>query len=207
MAQMLPWLAALATAHGAAAASNATVGWGTQRLRVSSVGPEQMLPTFASQMGHATGAAPTAPAWKDTDLGIPLTPGAMAPGYHDSCPDAVFRNSVMQLGGALPYQPIYDIGCESFGGNATEVKVAVLENEYLRVAVMRTGGKIWSIYDKKKRRELLYSPPAIQPGINSFRPWGPGGMEWVSAPPPPMEPFDRLGRQSRPSLAPTRERV
>ena len=58
----------------------------------------------------------------------------------DNCPDAVFRNSVMQTGGALPYQPIFEIGCEAFSAaNDTEVRVAVLENEALRVAVMPTG--------------------------------------------------------------------
>jgi hypothetical protein len=160
---------------------------------VSSVGPEALLPSFAFQRWRGVGAAPTQPAWQSIDNGLPKTPGAagaQAVGYEDTCPDAVFRNSVMQTGGALPYQPIFDIGCESFTAagskNRTagvpEVKVVVLENEYLRAAVMPIGGKIWSLYDKKRKKELLYNPPALQPGINAYRPWGPGGMEWNWSP-------------------------
>ena len=78
---------------------------------------------------------------------------------------------------------VFEIGCEAFSAaNDTEVRVAVLENEALRVAVMPTGGKIWSIYDKKRRRQLLYNPPALQLGQNAYRPWGPGGMEWNWSP-------------------------
>lgn len=154
---------------------------GTERLRVSSVGPEALLPAFGFQRWAGVGVAPTAPQWQDVDLGLPLTPGSQAKGYEDSCPDAVFRNSVMQTGGALPYQPQFEIGCESFAANESDVKVATLENDYLRVSVMPTGGKIWDIYDKKAKKHLLYNPPALQPGINAYRPWGPGGMEPVTS--------------------------
>ena len=203
-------LALLGPLAASETATLGTVSWGVERLAgVSSVGPEAVLPAFKFQAwaGPAVGKAPQAPAWQDVDLGMPATPGVQASGYEarlphpasgappphlpnpaavapqDNCPDAVFRNSVMQTGGALPYQPIFEIGCEAFSAaNDTEVRVAVLENEALRVAVMPTGGKIWSIYDKKRRRQLLYNPPALQLGQNAYRPWGPGGMEWNWSP-------------------------
>ena len=160
---------------------------------VSSVGPEALLPSFAFQRWTGVAPAPTNPAWQDIDLGMPAAgalEGTQAAGYDDTCPDSVFRNSIMQTGGALPYQPIFDIGCEVFehaqynatDARAEEVQVVILENEYLRAAVMPTGGKIWSLYDKKRKKHLLYNPPALQSGINAYRPWGPGGMEWNWSP-------------------------
>lgn len=39
-----------------------------------------------------------------------------------------------------------------------ELDAAVLENEYLKATfVTSMGGRLWSLYDKKAKRELLYA--------------------------------------------------
>ena len=61
-----------------------------------------------------------------------------------------------------------------------KLKVAVLENEYLRATVTPGyGGKLWSLYDKENKREILMSNPVIQPGNLAIRnAWTSGGIEW-----------------------------
>ena len=59
-------------------------------------------------------------------------------------------------------------------------KVAVLENEYLRATFMlELGGRLWSLYHKPARRELLEVNPVFQPANLATRDaWFTGGVEW-----------------------------
>ena len=59
-------------------------------------------------------------------------------------------------------------------------KCAVLENEYLKaVFVTELGGRLWSLYDKKGGRELLYKNDVFQPANLALRnAWFSGGVEW-----------------------------
>ena len=56
----------------------------------------------------------------------------------------------------------------------------VLENEYLKaVFVPELGGKLWSLYDKEKKRELLFNNPVVRPAYLATRSaWCSGGVEW-----------------------------
>lgn len=56
----------------------------------------------------------------------------------------------------------------------------VLENEILRVTVLpEVGGKVISIFDKLRGRELIYRNPVFQPGNLALRnAWTSGGIEW-----------------------------
>lgn len=56
----------------------------------------------------------------------------------------------------------------------------VLENEYLKARfVPALGGRLWSLYDKKQNRELLYNNDVFQPGNLALRnAWFSGGVEW-----------------------------
>lgn len=62
----------------------------------------------------------------------------------------------------------------------TQVKKAILENEYLKAAFLpEYGGRLWSLYDKQIGRELLYSPESIRFGNLAVRnAWFAGGVEW-----------------------------
>lgn len=57
---------------------------------------------------------------------------------------------------------------------------AILENDYLKaVFIPALGGRLWSLYDKKAGRELLYVNTVFQPGNLGLRnAWFSGGVEW-----------------------------
>ena len=61
-----------------------------------------------------------------------------------------------------------------------EFDSVVLENEYLKATfVTSLGGRLWSLYDKKSKRELLYANDVFQPGNLALRnAWFSGGVEW-----------------------------
>ena len=61
-----------------------------------------------------------------------------------------------------------------------EFDAAILENEYLRATfITELGGRLWSLYDKKAERELLYANDVFQPGNLALRnAWFSGGVEW-----------------------------
>ncbi len=57
---------------------------------------------------------------------------------------------------------------------------AVLENEYIKAVFLpELGGRLWSLFDKKANRELLYVNPVFQPGNLALRnAWFSGGVEF-----------------------------
>ncbi|WBW98895.1 DUF5107 domain-containing protein [Oceanirhabdus sp. W0125-5] len=61
-----------------------------------------------------------------------------------------------------------------------KIKTIVYENEVLKVTFFpEYGGRIYSIYNKKLKRELLSSNPVFQPANLALRnAWFSGGIEW-----------------------------
>ena len=59
-------------------------------------------------------------------------------------------------------------------------KTIVLENEYLKASFWpEDGGRLYSLYDKGNKAELLMSNPVYQPGNLAIRnAWLSGGIEW-----------------------------
>lgn len=59
-------------------------------------------------------------------------------------------------------------------------KAAVVENDLVKAVFLpELGGRLWSIYDKKLQRELLYVNPVFQPGNLGLRnAWFSGGVEF-----------------------------
>ena len=60
------------------------------------------------------------------------------------------------------------------------LKSFVLENEYLEARFLpEFGGRLHSLYDKKAKRDLLFTNSVIQPGNLAIRnAWLSGGIEW-----------------------------
>lgn len=77
----------------------------------------------------------------------------------------------------LPYPLLnrYDRALEQ-----REYEAAVLENDYLRAVFLPAlGGKLWSLYDKKAGRELLYVNDSLRPAnLALCNAWTSGGVEW-----------------------------
>lgn len=61
-----------------------------------------------------------------------------------------------------------------------DIKTAVLENDYLKAVFLpELGGRLWSLWDKIRGRELLFRNPAIRFGNLAIRnAWFSGGVEW-----------------------------
>src|SRR5262245_25614225 len=59
-------------------------------------------------------------------------------------------------------------------------KTAVLENQHLRATfLLEMGGRLWSLFDKRAQRELLFVNPVFQPANLAVRDaWFSGGVEW-----------------------------
>lgn len=77
----------------------------------------------------------------------------------------------------LPYkmQSIYDRELKEH-----KYPAAILENEYIRATFLPTlGGRLWSLYDKKLKKELLYKNKAVIFANLALRnAWFAGGVEW-----------------------------
>ena len=61
-----------------------------------------------------------------------------------------------------------------------EMSTAVLENDYLKAVFLpQRGGRLWSLWDKKRNRELLFTNPVLRYGNLAVRnAWFSGGVEW-----------------------------
>ncbi len=59
-------------------------------------------------------------------------------------------------------------------------RAAILENEKLRAVFLpELGGRMWSLYHKEKKKELLFTNGVFQPGNLGIRnAWFSGGVEW-----------------------------
>ena len=162
---------------GPVAPSYGKAGWGKEPMKVSNTGPENLLPSFYFLSGGEEGGKYS--GWTGYEGGLG-TPNPFK--VQDTCPDQLFEHVSEDLRvPVLPYLEQDDWGCER---TPTNVSVIVLENEFLRAAITpQWGGKIWSLYDKKNKRQVFYNNPAHQPDNIGYRKaWTAGGCEWNWAP-------------------------
>ena len=74
--------------------------------------------------------------------------------------DGLFVNyGVMECAHPYKYQNMYNRDLKP-----TEYDCVILENEYIKATFMPNfGGKLWSLYDKKENRELLFKNSVVRP--------------------------------------------
>ena len=125
------------------------------------------LPLQAAELG---GVNPL-PQFRNSNPDRPLKPGPHmtaeeAEGLGRSCGDRI-----------LPYlrQDRYDRCVQE-----RPTPVCILENEHLRATVLcGYGGRLYSLFDKDRGREVLFHNPVIQPCNLAIRDaWLSGGIEW-----------------------------
>ncbi len=156
-----------------AATSPTTVTWGKEPMRLSSTGPESTLPTFMFMSGAEEGG--------DIFAGFNFSGGTGTPNPYmpgTTCPERVWENTMDDLRvPQLPWAVQEDWGCER---TPTEVDVLVAENDKLRAAITpQWGGKVWSLYDKQRKKQMFFNNPAHQPNNIGYRKaWTAGGCEW-----------------------------
>jgi tetratricopeptide (TPR) repeat protein len=62
----------------------------------------------------------------------------------------------------------------------TEIPLVILENDFLKAEFIPSlGGRLWSLFDKKNQRDIVYKNPVLQPANLAIRDaWFAGGIEW-----------------------------
>ncbi len=92
-------------------------------------------------------------------------------------PEMLERIAYGRLESPLPY-PVQ----ENYDRSLREVELSayVLDNGVLRATVLPTlGGRVWSLYDVARRRELLFRNPVLQfANFGLTNAWFAGGIEW-----------------------------
>eukprot|EP00658_Telonema_sp_P-2_P038159 TRINITY_DN2741_c0_g2_i2.p1 TRINITY_DN2741_c0_g2~~TRINITY_DN2741_c0_g2_i2.p1 ORF type:complete len:753 (-),score=124.49 TRINITY_DN2741_c0_g2_i2:115-2373(-) len=147
-------------------------------MKMSATGSSNTLPSFLFQAGSEEGGSLYGGFNFSGGVGTP-TPFYMPV---QNCPDELYANESPDLRvPQLPWRLQNDWGCERA---PSEVPVIVLENDWLRAAITpQWGSKVWSLYHKKERRQLVYNNPAHQPSNIGYRKaWTSGGAEWNWAP-------------------------
>jgi hypothetical protein len=158
----------------------ATFRWGTHRLTMSSTGPTNVLPAFRFQ---GVGGEGSGGIFKPTQgyAGGLGQPAPFAP--HDGCADELFADT-MDLSSMplLPWANQDDWGCER--NRSVEVPAIIAETSLLRAVIMpQFGGRVWSLWHKKEKRELVFANPAHQPASIGYRnAWTAGGIEFNWSP-------------------------
>ena len=90
--------------------------------------------------------------------------------------DGLFINyGVMECAHPYKYQNMYNRELKP-----ADYTAVILENEYLKATFMPDfGGKLWSLFDKKEKRELLFKNSVVRPCNLAVRnAWLSGGIEW-----------------------------
>lgn len=164
-------VASLSVIHGATEAKPGKI-----KMMNSETLPGNLLPQFMFMMGAIEGGS----------VGVKLgggrgTPHPFVP--DDSCGDDIFEGAMEEMRSAqLPYLTQDLWTCDRTPD--VDFDVWVLENDELRVTVTpQMAGKVYSMFDKKQNRELLYANRAHQPAnIGALKAWAAGGAEWNWSP-------------------------
>ena len=78
------------------------------------------------------------------------------------------------------YYPYRQRNCYTRQLENRQVKIAVLENNYMRAECLTEyGGRLWTLWDKTQNRNLIYTNDVVRPSNLGVRnAWFSGGVEW-----------------------------
>ena len=161
--------------------STTTISRSKISLIYSSTGPESALPHFLWMAGDEEDGMKTQIFHSYNFTGSDeLKPNPYEPAT--TCSDDVFEGTSPDLRTpTLPWSIQYDWGCER---EMKEVDVIVMENDVLRATITpQFGGRVWSLWDKKNKRDIFFNNNAHQPSnIAHRKAWSAGGAEWNWSP-------------------------
>jgi tetratricopeptide (TPR) repeat protein len=109
------------------------------------------------------------PFFLQPDLAVKGGPGFPQDKYYGFGRETGFR--------VLPYTMQDRYGRELID---IEIPSVVMENDFLRaVFIPALGGRLWSLFDKRRNRDILYRNPVFRPANLAIRDaWFSGGVEW-----------------------------
>ena len=165
----------LADASFSMAARDVTLKQSTMKVINSETLPGNLLPNFMFQQGSIEGGS----------VGVKIgggrgTPRPFSP--DDSCGDDIFEGAMEDM--RSPQLPYLTQDLWTCDRKDEDISVWYLENDQIRVSITpQYDGKVWGIYDKQRKKELLYNNKAHQPAnIGALKAWAAGGAEWNWSP-------------------------
>ncbi len=137
--------------------------------------PGNLLPNFLFQQGSIEGGS----------VGVKIgggrgTPKPFSP--DDSCGDDIFDGAMTDM--RSPQLPYLTQDLWTCDRKKEDITVYTLEDDDLKVTITpQYAGKIWGIYDKNRKKDLLFANRAHQPAnIGALKSWAAGGAEWNWSP-------------------------
>mmetsp|Transcript_18921 Transcript_18921/g.19656 ORF Transcript_18921/g.19656 Transcript_18921/m.19656 type:complete len:730 (-) Transcript_18921:148-2337(-) len=137
--------------------------------------PGNLLPNFLFQQGSIEGGSIGVKTGGGRGTPKPFVPDELNP-------DDIFEGAMEdERSPQLPYLTQDLWTCDR---TPEELDVWNLEDESLRVTISpQFAGKVWTIYDKVRERDILFNNRAHQPAnIAALKSWASGGCEWNWSP-------------------------
>jgi tetratricopeptide (TPR) repeat protein len=121
--------------------------------------------------GSPVGGGNSQPFFRDPNPDLPVARGG---GFPEHARASFGRETAFRL---LPYTKQ-----DRYGRVLRDMEFPsiVMENDFLRAEfVPALGGRLWSLFDKKEGRDILYRNPVLRPANLAIRDaWFSGGVEW-----------------------------
>ena len=137
--------------------------------------PGNLLPNFMFQQGSIEGGSVGVKIGGGRGTPKPFTPD-------DSCGDDIFEGAMTDMRSPqLPYLTQDQWTCDR---KSEDIDVWTLEDDHLKVTITpQYSGKVWALYDKHRKTDLLFNNRAHQPAnIGALKSWAAGGAEWNWSP-------------------------
>ena len=129
--------------------------------------PGNLLPNFMFQQGSIEGGSVGVKIGGGRGTAKPFTPD-------DSCGDDIFDGAMEDM--RSPQLPYLTQDLWTCDRKQEDINVWTMEDDDLKVTITpQYAGKIWGIYDKNRKKDLLFANRAHQPAnIGALKSWAAG---------------------------------
>jgi hypothetical protein len=173
--KMIVAISALASVLAVANADMIDIKKSSINILNSETLPGNLLPNFLFQAGAIEGGS----------VGVKIGGGRGAPHPFipdDTCGDDIFDGAMEDM--RSPQLPYLTQDLWTCDRAPTDIPVWTMETEELKVTITpQYAGKVWTIYDKVRQKDVLFNNRAHQPAnIGALKSWASGGCEWNWSP-------------------------